>query len=124
VRLLLDTHVLLWWLDDAPALSEQARHAISGEPVVLVSAASVWEAAIKRRLGKLDADFDFEAEIAAEGFHALPITVRHAVAAAALPPHHSDPFDRMLVAQAKLEELVLITRDRYIQKYDVQVMPA
>ncbi len=125
MSLLLDTHALLWWLDDNPTLSREARASI-GDPQhnVYVSAASAWEISIKKALGKLEAPGDLDAALSANAFQALPITVPHATAAGQLPNHHSDPVDRMLVAQANLEGLVLITRDESIAKYDVAVLKA
>lgn len=112
MRLLADTHALLWWLDDDPRLSLVAREALpSPEALLYISAVSVWEVAIKRRLGEIEVDGDLVAEIAANGFLELPITARHAQEAVNLPRHHDDPFDRMLIAQARLEGLTLITWD-------------
>lgn len=122
MNLLLDTHALLWWLADEP-LEEQARAAIeSPENLVSVSAASVWEIAIKRALGKLRTGDDLPGAIAAAGFEALAITVEHADAAGALPLHHRDPFDRMLVAQSQALGLVLVTRDPQLGAYDVGLL--
>jgi PIN domain nuclease of toxin-antitoxin system len=126
VRLLLDTHALLWWLGDDPTLSRGAREAIADpDALVHVSAASVWECAIKATLGKLDlGGADLAAEIPVNGFEELPISARHALTAGALPRHHDDPFDRMLVAQARLEELVLVTRDPAFAAYGVSTLSA
>ena len=124
MRLLLDTHVLLWWLDSPERIADATTTAIAQEPAVFVSAATAWEIAIKRSGGRLTAPFDVVAEIAREGFQHLPITLEHAVAAGMLDPHHRDPFDRMLVAQARLEDMVLVTADPAISKYDVRVLPA
>jgi PIN domain nuclease of toxin-antitoxin system len=117
MRLLLDTHVLLWWLADDPALSKQARQLIANEPEVFASAASAWEIAIKRALGKLEAPADLPAALAAGGIGRLPIEFEHAAIAGALPRHHDDPFDRMLVAQARVERLTLVSRDRRLEPY-------
>ena len=125
MRLLLDTHAFLWWLADDAQLGPKARAAIADErSVVFVSAASVWEIAVKRRTGKLDAPGDVAEWIERCDFAPLSIDVEHAVAAAELPPHHRDPFDRMLVAQAQLEELTLVARDDAIDEYDVAVLDA
>ncbi len=124
MRLLLDTHVLLWWLADDPALSEQARQLIANEPEVFVSAASAWEIAIKRALGKLEAPEDLLEVLDTGGIVRLPIDFEHAITAAALPRHHDDPFDRMLVAQAQREGLALMTSDARIARYAVAVLPA
>ena len=120
MRLLLDTHVLLWWLADDPSLSRSARDAIADSTTdVIVSAASVWEIAIKRALGKLEAPDDLLDAMKASDFDSLPITADHALAAGALPPHHTDPFDRMIVAQAQSEALVLVSTDPRLAAYDV-----
>jgi PIN domain nuclease of toxin-antitoxin system len=124
VRLLLDTHALLWWLTDDRRLGKNARDVIADPAsVVHVSAATCWEVAIKASLGRLTLGrTDLDAEIPANGFVELPITVRHALRAGGLPRHHEDPFDRMLVAQALLEELVFLTRDRALAKYGVNIL--
>jgi PIN domain nuclease of toxin-antitoxin system len=124
VKLLLDSHAYLWWLLDDPRLPPAAREAIAGpKAAVHVSPATVWELSIKAALGKLDLDgVDLAAEIAANRFEALPITARHAQAAAFLPRHHDDPFDRMLVAQARLESLAVVTRDATFAAYGLQVL--
>ena len=125
MRLLLDTHALLWWLGVDRSLGARARAAIAAETTeVFVSAASAWEISIKRMLGKLEAPEDLEEQIAFHRFEALPITVAHASAAGALAPHHADPFDRMLVAQAIAEDLTIVTRDRRIARYGVPTIPA
>ena len=122
-RLLLDTHVFLWWLADNRALAVAAReHIGSPDNIVYVSAASVWEIAIKKSLGKLRAPDDVEAIVEAEGFEALPISLFHAQQAGALPPLHGDPFDRMLIAQAQAEGLILISQDRRLAQYGVRVV--
>jgi len=121
VKLLLDSHAYLWWLDDAPELSRSARSALADSSnVVFVSAATIWELEIKRALGRLDVGAaDLVAEIAANGFVELPVLARHAAAAARLPRHHDDPFDRMLAAQSQLEALVCVTRDPGLEAYGV-----
>lgn len=125
MQILLDTHVLLWWLGDMQALSSKTR-AVLAEPTHLVyaSAASAWEIAIKKALGKLDAPDELGDAIADSGFLELPVTLNHAMAAGQLPEHHSDPFDRMLVAQAQLESLMLVTRDARLRRYDVPILDA
>ena len=121
----LDTHVLLWWLADDPRLSPTARAAIStGKNHVFVSAAAAWEIVIKSALGKLDIPSNFEAALTANRFEPLPITIPHSLAVANLPHHHNDPFDRLLIAQAKVEGLTLVTGDEQIKKYDVSIMEA
>ena len=124
-RLLLDTHVLLWALEDSQALSVDARQSIADtRNEVFVSAVSIWEMAIKRSLGKLRAPDNLADTVQEAGFAALPITLAHAEQAGMLPPHHRDPFDRMLVAQALAEGLVVVTDDALIPKYGVRTMPA
>jgi PIN domain nuclease of toxin-antitoxin system len=116
--LLLDTHAFLWWDADAAKLGEAARAAISNpENAVYVSAASVWEIAIKAAKGKLSFSGSPMAAITANGFHPLSITVEHTERAGALPWEHQDPFDRMLVAQAQAESLVLVHADSVISGY-------
>lgn len=125
MKLLLDTHVVLWWLDDPAILSTPAKTAIADpQNDVLVSAAVAWEIPIKRALGKLTAPSDFESAIQFSGFQPMSITVAHALAAGGLPAHHRDPFDRMLVAQALLEECTLVSRDPNIVLYNVPVIEA
>jgi PIN domain nuclease of toxin-antitoxin system len=124
MRLLLDTHVVIWWLADDPTLSEEVKLILDEEPDVFLSAATVWEVAIKQELGKLSEPPDLAERVRDAGFRELPMTSGHAIAAARLPMIHRDPFDRMLVAQARLEELTLLTRDPAIQKYEVAVLPA
>ncbi|GAB3983584.1 type II toxin-antitoxin system VapC family toxin [Actinoallomurus acanthiterrae] len=121
MRLLLDTHVVLWWLIDAPELADEVKDQIDTEPDVFVSAASIWELAIKQATGKLG-PADIPEQVAACDLRELPITARHAMAAGRLPSIHRDPFDRMLVAQAQSEGLTLVTHDAMVQKYDVSVL--
>ena len=125
MNLLLDTHVLLWWLDDPGLLAEKARNAIAqGDSMVFVSAAVAWEIAIKKALGKLEAPDDLQEAMAAERFLPLPITIPHALAVTSLPAIHQDPFDRIQIAQARLENLILVTRDGFIQQYAISSMEA
>jgi PIN domain nuclease of toxin-antitoxin system len=119
-RLLVDTHALLWWLNDAPALSATARDVIadpSNEP--LVSTASVWEIAIKRSLGKIEVPDELPARIIDAGFSWLPVGSQHAWAVRDLPRHHRDPFDRLLVTQALVEEIPIVTQDGRFAAYGV-----
>jgi PIN domain nuclease of toxin-antitoxin system len=125
VILLLDAHALLWWLDDDRTLSQPARDAIRDPSNdVFVSAASVWEIEIKRALGKLAAPPGLLAAIDAADFDMLPITGADAERAAHLPPHHRDPFDRMLVAQAGRLDALIVSRDRQFDPYEANVLPA
>ena len=122
-QLLLDSHIFLWWLNDEQELSGLLRDAIV-EPAnrVHVSAASLWELEIKIASGKLTSAEPLSDHVEADGFVALPVTIRHAVRAAHLPPIHADPFDRMLIAQAQVEGLTLVTVDRRFRLYDVPLM--
>jgi len=124
VKALLDTHAFLWWIADDPKLSARARERIaSGDNAIYLSAASAWELAIKARLGRLTVHEPLEAfvsqQLSLNGFTALPVQVFHALRVQRLPDHHRDPFDRLLVAQAQLEDMSLITADRQIRRYDV-----
>ena len=120
---LADTHVLLWWRADDARLSRAARDAMADPDVELrFSAASIWEMAIKRALGKLELPDDFLATMGSCGFAELAISARHGLTAGALPLHHRDPFDRMIVAQARSERLTVITNDARIEAYDVPVL--
>jgi PIN domain nuclease of toxin-antitoxin system len=120
---LLDSHVLLWWLEDSARIGPAARRVLADPGArILVSAASVWEIGIKQALGKLRVPESIVDLLQDEGFEPLPITARHAEAAASLPPLHRDPFDRMLVAQARADGLTLITHDEAIRAYDVNVL--
>ncbi|MGH7662714.1 MAG: type II toxin-antitoxin system VapC family toxin [Gemmatimonadaceae bacterium] len=122
MRLLLDTHVVLWWCEDSPFLGDESRAAIATAAVVLVSAASAWEAAIKRALGKLRLTEAFGESVERSGFSALPITFQHADVVADLPEYHRDPFDRMLIAQARVEDLTIVTHDRRFGEYGVATL--
>jgi PIN domain nuclease of toxin-antitoxin system len=125
VKLLLDTHALIWWLSASPRLGPVARAAIS-EPAseVHVSAVSACEIAIKKAVGKLTAPDDLGHQVAANGFTELRLSIEHGRAVGALPPHHGDLFDRMLIAQARVEGLTIVTADRIIADYDVPVLAA
>jgi PIN domain nuclease of toxin-antitoxin system len=125
VRLLLDTHVLIWWLAGDPMLSANAKAAIADPGnEALVSAASAWEIATKYRIGKLPRAAALAADmpgvLAGQGFVELPITVRHGQAAGSLPGPHRDPFDRMLIAQAVLVDLVLVSNEAVFDRYGVR----
>jgi PIN domain nuclease of toxin-antitoxin system len=119
VNLLLDTHVLIWW-DEGRRLSGAARRAIEAADSVYVSAASAWEVAIKIGLGRLRPSRTVEAAAEESGFLELPITFRHGQRVTGLPAHHRDPFDRLLVAQAEVEGLTLVTRDPVFERYAVE----
>jgi len=123
VRLLLDTHALLWWLAADPSLPPSARRAIAHN-TVMVSAVSAWEIATKVRLGRLetavDLTTDFAGYLANEGFDPLPITVEHGVRAGSLPGAHKDPFDRVLIAQAQAENLAIVSNEAVFDGYGVR----
>lgn len=124
MRLLLDTHVLLWWLDDSPALSQRARDLIADPAnVVVVSAVSVWEIRIKESLGKLKLGPTFQRVLDQQPFEKLSVTIEHAHRLRDLPPYHRDPFDRMLITQAQCEGLTLLTADEIVRGYDVACEP-
>jgi PIN domain nuclease of toxin-antitoxin system len=122
LRLLLDTHLLLWWLEGSASLTAAARETI-GDPenTVFVSAVSLWEIRLKQSLGKLRLPVDFSERLAAEPFESLPLTASHTRQIATLPWRHGDPFDRMLVAQAQVEKLILLTADEALTAYGAAV---
>jgi PIN domain nuclease of toxin-antitoxin system len=122
VQLLLDTHVVLWWRANDAKLGVEARKAIVAADAVLVSAASAWEVAIKVALGKLRIPGPFVEAVEGSRFTQLPISFQHAATAGGLPAHHTDPFDRMLVAQVMTEGLTLVTHDRSFAAYGVPVV--
>lgn len=122
---MLDTHALLWWLSDDPALTRPARRAIADtKNVLLVSAASAWEIATKFRLGKLpsaaDLVSDFSGQIEREGFELLAISADHCIRAGLLPGPHKDPFDRMLIAQSQAENLPIVSNETAFESYGVR----
>ena len=124
-RLLLDTHAFVWWLSDVSELAEGARSAIADpRNDIFVSAITGWEIAVKRARGRMTAPDNLTAMVEEKGFTHLPLTFFHAEQAGVLPMHHRDPFDRMLVAQAQVEGLVLVTRDDRIPRYGVRTMTA
>jgi PIN domain nuclease of toxin-antitoxin system len=123
VRLLLDTHVLIWW-DEGRRLAPEARRGIEQAEEVFVSAASAWEISIKVALGRLRPSRTVEEAASDSGFAELPVTFRHASRVATLAPHHRDPFDRLLVAQAEVESLTLVTRDLAFEPYGIEVLRA
>ena len=123
MKMLLDTHVLLWWLDDNRALGKGARsHIADGSNQVLVSAVSIWEIIIKRSLGKLVIPNNFRNQLGT--LQSLDVKQGHAFAVGDLPDYHKDPFDRLLIAQCIVEGLVLVTSDTNIKRYDVAVLDA
>lgn len=124
MRLLLDSHVALWWLDGNRALGAACAAQIEGADEVFFSAVTPWELGIKRALGKLEFPDGLVSELVAAGIGPLPISVDHAERAPELPAHHRDPFDRMLVAQSQLESLVLVTADDSLAPYDVTILDA
>lgn len=118
MKILLDTHIFLWWIKGESRLSKMARNFILDASEVYISSASIWEAAIKTGLGKLEVDMeDLVNAITASGFLELPILAKHAAMVTQLPNHHRDPFDRMLVAQAICEPLQLLTFDKILGDY-------
>jgi PIN domain nuclease of toxin-antitoxin system len=124
VSWLLDTHVVLWWLLDDPTLSSDIKEHIDEEPDVYVSAATIWEVAVKQAAGKLPGPTSLPERILENGFVLLQIGAEHSIIAARLPMIHRDPFDRMLVAQAQFEKLTLVTRDENCRKYEVSILQA
>lgn len=125
MKLLLDTSALLWWLGKSPRLGSRARSAISApENPVFVSAASAWEVAVKRADGRLNAPGEISDWLDSNDFVELPVSIAHAVESAELPLHHRDPFDRLLIAQSRLERMALVTSDAKIAKYEVEILAA
>ncbi|MEV7624604.1 type II toxin-antitoxin system VapC family toxin [Actinoplanes sp. NPDC089786] len=123
MSLLLDTHIALWWLADDATLAADVKDHIDREPVVFLSAATIWEVTIKQSLGKVGPP-DLPERLRDCDLQHLAINAEHSIAAGRLPLHHRDPFARMLVAQAQTEGLTLVTRDAEIQKYDVPILVA
>ncbi len=124
MSLLLDTQVVLWWLTDDQQLPDEIKDRLDREPDARVSAVTIWEIAIKQALGKVTAPADLAERVRDSGFRELPIRYDHAMAAGRLPLIHRDPFDRMLVAQARCEDLTLVTRDPRCQQYEVSILRA
>jgi PIN domain nuclease of toxin-antitoxin system len=125
LRLLLDSHVMVWFVAADPVLAADVAAAIRDDAnSAVVSVASVWELEIKRAKGLLAVPHDAGARLNTAGFDLLDVTLTHVVRAAELPAHHRDPFDRMLVAQAQTEQLTLVTADAALERYDVPLMPA
>ena len=125
MNLLLDTHTLIWTLENNPTLSSKARDAIiDGENMIFVSSVSAWEISIKKSMGKLETPDNLYEEIRLHRFTELKINFEHAGLSGKLPAIHKDPFDRMLISQAIIEKLTLITRDKQIARYDVNCLTA
>lgn len=125
MNLLLDTHVLIWALENDSTLSVPARNAIiEGKNLIFISSATVWELSIKQSLGRLEIPDNLLEEIDLHRFTQLGINFQHAQLAGKLPNIHKDPFDRMLIAQAKIEKLTLVTRDKLVAQYDVAIIEA
>lgn len=122
MKLLLDAHVVVWWVRDDRRLKREAREAIATADVVWVSAATAMEVAIKESLRRLRVNEPLRATVATDGFMELPVTFQHASALASLPFHHTDPFDRMLVAQARVEGATIVTHDRALEPYGVPII--
>jgi PIN domain nuclease of toxin-antitoxin system len=120
LNFLIDTHILLWWLADHPSLSSKARKLISNENnLIFVSMASIWEMIIKKAIGKLKTPDNIDNVLKENDFKELPIKLEHVIAVGHLPNYHKDPFDRMLLAQAKCETLTLITSDEKLTIYEI-----
>lgn len=125
MKVMLDTHTLLWWLENPERLTTEAQEAISSfQNEVLVSAVVIWEIAIKESLGKLEVSPEFQKTVSECGFVELPISFQHARQVRLLPAHHRDPFDRMLIAQAIVEDAFLVTRDVHAKFYPVNLILA
>jgi PIN domain nuclease of toxin-antitoxin system len=123
MKLLLDTHILLWWLTQDQKLSQTETAIITdSDNLIFVSAATAWEIVVKKMIGKLEAPDDLPAALAANNFLELPITIEHSQKLYQLPLHHHDPFDRIMVAQAISENLTLMTRDAKIALYDIKII--
>lgn len=123
MKLLLDTHILLWWLADHRSLTSKARELISdASNLVFVSAVSIWEIRIKASLGKVSLPKEFAQTVAEEKFEKLPIFHEHAHALKDLPDIHRDPFDRLLISQAGIEGLTIVTHDKVFERYEVPVI--
>lgn len=122
MKLLLDTHVVLWWVQDDRRLGREARDAIARADFVWVSAASGWEVATKVSKRQLRVREPLQVTVVADGFTELPFALRHAEELQRLPSHHRDPFDRILVAQARVEGATIVTHDRAFEAYGVPVI--
>jgi PIN domain nuclease of toxin-antitoxin system len=121
---LIDSHVALWWLDGSDKLGPESRRQLQSADEVFFSAVTPWELGIKRALGELDFPDGLASALVASGLTELPISAAHGESAARMPAHHHDPFDRLLVAQAQIEALVLMSADRAMTPYDVDLLDA
>jgi PIN domain nuclease of toxin-antitoxin system len=124
MSLLLDTHIALWAITGDATLDDEFLDRLRHDPDIFLSPVSLWEITIKQATGKLAGPADLAERVRDMGFRELPVTYAHAIAAGRLPPHHRDPFDRMLVAQAAVEGLTLVSRDESIARYDVDILKA
>ena len=123
MNLILDTHIILWWLDDNDSLPKKYRQEIADRNnICFVSAASVWEISIKSAIGKLDIPDNYLEVLLDQNFREIPISWQHASKVRYLPMHHKDPFDRLLIAQAIVEDLMFLSVDKIISKYDVKIL--
>ena len=122
MTLLLDTHIALWAITGDATLGDEFLDRLRHDPDIFLSPVSLWEITIKQAIGKLGGPADLAERVRDMGFRELPVTHAHAIAAGRLPPHHRDPFDRMLVAQATIEGLTLVSRDESIALYDVDIL--
>jgi PIN domain nuclease of toxin-antitoxin system len=124
MSLLLDTHIALWAITGDATLDDEFLDRLRHDPDIFLSPVSLWEITIKQATGKLAGPADLAERVRDMGFRELPVTYAHAIAAGRLPPHHRDPLDRMLVAQAAVEGLTLVSRDESIGRYDVDILKA
>ena len=124
MSLLLDTHIALWAIVGDATLDQEFLDRLRHDPDIFLSPVSLWEITIKQATGKLTGPADLAERVRDIGFRELPVTYAHAIAAGGLPPHHRDPFDRMLVAQAAVEGMTLVSRDESIARYDIDILQA
>lgn len=123
MNLILDTHIILWWMDDNDLLPQKYRLAIEDiNNICFVSAASVWEISIKSAIGKLDIPDNYLEVLLDQNFEEIPVSLKHAKKVCHLPMHHKDPFDRLLIAQAIIEDLTILSVDKIIPEYDVKIL--
>lgn len=123
MNLILDTHIILWWMDDNRLLPQKYRLAVADKNnICFVSAVSVWEISIKSAIGKLDIPDNYLDVLLDQNFKELPVSWQHACKVRQLPMHHKDPFDRLLIAQAIIEDLTILSVDKIIPEYDVEIL--